>query len=313
MILKDKKILVTGGAGFLGSYVIKELIRSGVASKNIIIPRSHQCDLRKLSSCKAVVKNIDIIIHLAGNVGGIGKNQLYPATLFYDNALMGLHLIDAATKAQVEKLVIIGTICSYPKYTPAPFREDHLWQGFPEETNAAYGIAKKMLLVAAQAYKKQFGLNSIYLLPVNLYGPGDNFDPKSSHVIPSLIRKIHKAIIYKQSSVVVWGDGSPTREFLYVEDAARAIVMATIRYNKSEPVNLGSGYEISIKKLVLLIAKIMGFNGEIIWDTTKPNGQPKRLLDTSKAKLEFGFNARTPFQSGLKSTIAWYLKNYGQK
>lgn len=303
---------MTGGAGFLGSYIVAELKKQGAEPDTIIIPRSKDIDLRKPNTCLNIVKNIDIIIHLAGNVGGIGKNQQYPATIFYDNALMGIHLIDAASKTRVEKLVLLGTICSYPKYTPAPFREANFWQGYPEETNAPYGIAKKMLLVAAQAYHKQFGLTFIYLLPVNLYGPGDNFDPNSSHVIPATIRKIHEAIVYKHSSIVVWGDGSPTREFLYVEDAARAIVMATKRYNTTEPVNLGSGFEISIKELVMRIAVIMRFKGKIFWDTTKPNGQPKRLLDISRAKNEFGFRATVPLDIGLRRTISWYLKHYGK-
>ena len=310
MWLTRKKILVTGGSGFLGSYVVRELVRRGADKRHIIIPRSKKIDLRKERNCLTATKGIDIIIHLAGNVGGIGKNSLNPATLFYDNALMGIHLIHAAMKSNVQKLVIIGTICAYPKYTTAPFREEDLWQGYPEETNAPYGIAKKMLLVAAQAYKQQHKLNSIYLLPVNLYGPGDNFDPTSSHVIPATIRKVYQALKNHESSIVVWGDGTPTREFLYVEDAARAIAQATIRYNTLEPINLGSGHEISIKELVFFITKLMRYKGKIVWDTTKPNGQPRRLLDISKATNEFGFRARVPLHIGLKRTINWFYKHY---
>lgn len=313
MTLKDKKILVTGGAGFLGTYVIAELIKSGASKKNIIIPRSKYVDLRLKDNCLRVTKHIDLVIHLAGNVGGIGKNSELPGELFYDNITMGVHLIDACRVNKVKKLVIIGTICAYPKFTPVPFKEDDLWIGYPEETNAPYGLAKKILLVGAQAYRKQYGLNSIYLLLVNLYGPGDNFDPQSSHVIPALIRKMYDAKRTNKKSVTLWGDGSPTREFLFVEDAARGIVSAALRYDKPDPVNLGAGSEISIKDLVGVIAKLIGYTGDVIWDTTKPNGQPRRLLSTSRGKREFGFEAKTNFVSGLNKTIHWYeqtlLKN----
>ena len=309
MQLHNKKILVTGGAGFLGSYVTSELIKNNVPKKNIFIPRSKISDLREKNNCKKVVLGMDVMIHLAGNVGGIGKNQRLPGTLLYDNLAMGINLIHEAMLAKVKKIGIIGTICSYPKYTPVPFKEDNLWMGYPEETNAPYGLAKKMLLVQAQAYRTQYELNSVYLLPVNLYGPGDNFSPDSSHVIPALIKKIHDAIKNKKKYVEVWGDGSPTREFLYVEDAARAIVMATRKYDKPEPVNLGGGIEISIKELVNIIAKTMRYKGEIRWDTTKPNGQPRRSLDSSKAEKEFGFRAKTKFEKGLKQTIQWYIKS----
>lgn len=310
MQIKDKKILITGGAGFLGSYVVAQLIKNGVSEKNIFIPRSKQLDLRKKSNCQEAVKGMDLVIHLAGNVGGIGKNQRLPGTLFYDNLMMGVNLIHEAMLARVKKILIVGTICAYPKYCPVPFNEDNLWMGYPEETNAPYGLAKKILLVQSQAYRTQYGLNSIYLLPVNLYGPGDNFDPESSHVIPALIKKIDEAIKNKEEYIEVWGDGTPTREFLYVEDAAKGIVLATKNYEKPDPVNLGSGWEISIKDLVLLISKLMDYKGEIRWDTTKPNGQPRRRLDTSKAEKEFGFRAKTPFEIGLRKTIDWYYKYF---
>lgn len=308
MELTNQKILVTGGGGFLGKNVVKELIRNGVSEKNIIIPRSKDFDLRKEKVCLFLTKNIDVVIHLAGNVGGIGKNNRLPATLLYDNILMGIHLIHAATKSKIKKVVLIGTICAYPKYAPVPFREENLWEGYPEETNAPYGLAKKMLLVAAHSYRQEHGLNSIYLLPVNLYGPGDNFDEESSHVIPALIKKIYDAKKSGKKYIEVWGDGTPTREFLYVEDAARAIVLATKKYEKKDPVNIGSGIEISIYNLVTLIACLMKFKGQIIWDTTKPNGQPRRLLDTSRAKKEFNFQAKVPFELGLARTINWYYK-----
>lgn len=310
--LKSSKILITGGAGFLGSYVVKQLRLRSVKSKNLIIPRSKDFDLRRRSVCKKVTKGIDLVIHLAGNVGGIGKNQNSPATLFYDNAIMGIELMEAARRSNVKKFVCVGTICAYPKYTPVPFKEDDLWMGYPEETNAPYGLAKKILLVQAQAYRQQYGFNCVYLLPVNLYGPGDNFDPQSSHVIPALIKKIIDAKETNQKYIEVWGDGTPTREFLYVEDAARGIILASQYYNKEHPVNLGSGFEISIKELVRLIAKLLNFKGEIRWDTTKPNGQPRRLLDVSKAEKEFKFKARVLFQAGLKNTIDWYLRQRGR-
>lgn len=310
MELADKKILVTGGAGFLGHYLIERLLKEGADKNNIFIPRSKEYDLRIESVCNKITKGVDVVIHAAGNVGGIGKNQKIPATLLYDNLLMGIHLIHAASKANVSKIVVIGTICSYPKYTPVPFKEEDLWMGYPEETNAPYGLAKKLLLVAIQSYQKQYGLNGIYLLLVNLYGPRDNFDLETSHVIPAIIRKIDKAKRDNKKYVEVWGDGTPTREFLYVEDATRAIVLATKEYSKSEPVNIGSGEEISIKDLVNLIARYMKFKGEIVWDTTKPNGQPRRLLDVSKAFKEFKFRAKIPFSIGILQTINWYLKNF---
>lgn len=306
---QDKKIVVTGGAGFLGSHVVTELLRKGAIKKNLLIPRSKEIDLRLRSKCRKITKGVDLVIHLAGNVGGIGKNQKLPATLFYDNAIMGIELMEASKRNNVKKFVCIGTICSYPKYTSVPFREEDLWAGYPEETNAPYGLAKKMLLVQAQAYREEHQFNCIYLLQVNLYGPGDNFDPESSHVIPALIKKILDAKANNQKYIEVWGDGTPTREFLYVEDAAKGIIMAAESYDKEHPINLGSGFEISIKELVTLTAKLLRFKGEVRWDTTKPNGQPRRMLDTSKALQEFGFKAKIPFEIGLKKTIDWYLKN----
>lgn len=301
---EDKKICVTGGAGFLGSYVVEQLKKKG--AKKIFVPRSKDYDLTQREACKKVVRDQDIIIHLAAKVGGIGYNRENPATLFYDNLMMGIQLMEEARLADVEKFVAIGTICAYPKYTPVPFKEENLWNGYPEETNAPYGLAKKMMLVQSQAYRKQYGFNSIYLLPVNLYGPRDNFDPKSSHVIPALIKKIVDAQEKGEWSIEVWGTGSATREFFYVEDAARGIVMATERYDKPDPVNLGAGFEISIKDLVDLIAELCEFDGEIKWDSSKPDGQPRRCLDTSKAEKEFGFEAKTDFREGLKKAIEWY-------
>ncbi|MEW6455187.1 MAG: GDP-L-fucose synthase [Acidobacteriota bacterium] len=308
---ENKKILVTGGAGFLGSHVVKKIISKGVPPENISIPRSKEIDLRLWENCKKAVKGVDIVIHLAGKVGGIGFNQKYPGALFYDNIITGTQLMEAARQSEVEKFVGIGTVCCYPKFTPVPFKEENLWDGYPEETNAPYGFAKKMLLVQSQAYRKQYGFNSIFLLPVNLYGPGDKFDPESSHVIPALIKKFFDAIPSK--SVTIWGTGKATREFLYVEDCAEAIMLATEKYNKSEPVNIGAGFEISIKDLVNLIAKLTGFKGEIIWDSSKPDGQPRRMLDTSKALKEFGFKAKTSFEEGLKKTIEWYKTKYFEK
>lgn len=309
MDLKDQKILVTGGSGFLGQFVIKELRKAG--AKKIFAPSSKELDLRIKSNCLKATKNIDLLIHLAANVGGIGKNLQYPGTLFYDNAIMGIELMESARVNKVKKFVCIGTICAYPKYTPVPFKEDDLWMGYPEETNAPYGLAKKMLLVQAQAYRKEHGFNCIYLLPVNLYGPGDSFDLESSHVIPALIKKVVDAKENNDSFIEVWGDGTPTREFLYVEDAARGIVAASLHYNSDLPVNLGSGMEISIKDLVETITKIVGFNGEIRYNTTKPNGQPRRMLDVTKAEKEFGFKAKVRFEAGLRKTIEWYIKNKG--
>ena len=305
----NKKILVTGGAGFLGSFLVEKLEEKGVSGENIKIPRSKDTDLRRWENCVEVVKDTDIVIHLAARVGGIGFNRKYPATLFYDNAIMGIQLIEAARQEGVEKFVAIGTVCAYPKFTPVPFKEENLWNGYPEETNAPYGLAKKMLLVQSQAYRQQYGFNSIFLLPVNLYGPRDNFDLESSHVIPALIRKFTGAVENNKKEVEVWGTGKASREFLYVEDAAEAILLATERYNKPEPVNIGAGFEIKIKDLVELIAELTGFDGKIEWDTTKPDGQPRRCLDVSKAKEDFGFKAKTDFREGLKKTIKWHFAN----
>ena len=301
---QNKTVVITGGGGFLGSHLVK-LIKT-LSPKKIIVPRSKNFDLRKQSDCAKIVKGADIVIHLAANVGGIGYNQEFPGTLFYDNLLMGVHLMEEARLAKVNKFVAIGTICAYPKYTPVPFKEENLWDGYPEETNAPYGLAKKMLLVQSQAYRAQYGFNSIYLLPVNLYGPGDNFDPKSSHVIPALIKKFVDAKKKNQDEVVIWGTGKPTREFLYVEDAARAIVLATEKYNSGEPVNIGSSFEISIKDLAQTIKKVTGFKGKVIFDKTKPDGQPRRKLDVSKALKEFGFESEVNFEQGLKQAVEWY-------
>ena len=302
----DKKILVTGGAGFLGSFLVEKLKEKGVNEVNIKIPRSKEVDLRHWENCLEALKNIDIVIHLAARVGGIGFNRNYPATLFYDNAIMGIQLMEAARQENADKFVAIGTVCAYPKFTPVPFKEEDLWNGYPEETNAPYGLAKKMLLVQSQAYRQQYGFNSIFLLPVNLYGPRDNFDLENSHVIPALIRKFTEAVENNKKEVEVWGTGKASREFLYVEDAAEGILLATERYNKPEPVNIGAGFEIKIKDLVDLIAELTGFNGRIVWDTTKPDGQPRRCLDVSKAKKEFGFEAKTDFRDGLRKTIDWH-------
>jgi GDP-L-fucose synthase len=306
---KGKKILLTGGAGFLGRFALLRLLECGVKREHILIPRSYGYDLRNLEICRALVKNQDIVIHLAAKVGGIGLNREKPGELFYENLIMGVQLMEEARKVGVEKFVAIGTICAYPKFTPVPFKEENLWDGYPEETNAPYGLAKKMLLVQAQAYRQQYGFNAIYLLPVNLYGPGDNFDPRSSHVIPALIRKVAEAKKERRDYMEVWGTGKATREFLYVKDAAEGIVLAAEKYNKPEPVNLGSGMEISVKDLVNLICNLMGFKGEIRWDPTKPDGQPRRMLSTSRAFQEFGFKARTSFEEGLEKTIDWFLKN----
>lgn len=308
-ILAGKRITVTGGAGFLGSFVIEELKKQGVKEKDIFVPRSSEFDLTTQDACKNIAERSDIIIHLAAKVGGIGANQKNPGTFFYDNILMGIQLIEQSRLTKVEKFVALGTICAYPKFTPVPFKEEELWNGYPEETNAPYGLAKKMLLVQLQAYKQQYGFNGIFLLPVNLYGPKDNFNPESSHVIPALIRKISEAKKNNYSSITVWGDGSASREFLYVKDAAEAIVKATMHYQKQDPINLGSGMEITIKELVALLCELMEYKGKIIWDTTKPNGQPRRCLDVTKAEREFGFKAKTNFREGLKETIKWWEEN----
>ncbi len=304
--LVGKRILVTGGAGFLGQQVIQQLCAAGADPNKITVPRSRDCDLRVMDNCQRAADQQDVIIHLAAHVGGIGLNREKPAELFYDNLMMGVQLIHAAYQAGVQKFVCVGTICAYPKFTPVPFKEDDLWNGYPEETNAPYGVAKKALLVQLQSYRQQYGFDGIYLLPVNLYGPGDNFDPRSSHVIPALIRKVHEAQQRGDKQIPVWGDGSPTREFLYSEDAARGIVMATRFYSDSEPVNLGTGYEISIKDLITLICDLMDYDGEIIWETDKPNGQPRRCLDIERAKQAFGFTAQVGFEEGLQNTINWY-------
>jgi GDP-L-fucose synthase len=304
--LSDKAILVTGGAGFLGKQVVAQLLQAGADKAKITVPRSQDCDLRSLADCQRAAAGQDVIIHLAAHVGGIGLNREKPAELFYDNLMMGTQLIHAAHEAGVSKFVCVGTICAYPKFTPVPFKEDDLWNGYPEETNAPYGIAKKALLVQLQSYRQQYGFNGIYLLPVNLYGPEDNFDPRSSHVIPALIRKVYEAQQRGEHQLPVWGDGSPTREFLYSTDAALGIVMGTLHYDDPEPVNLGTGYEISIRDLITLICELMDFQGEIVWQTDQPNGQPRRCLDTERAKAAFGFTAQINFRQGLKNTIDWY-------
>jgi len=310
----DKKILVTGGAGFLGSFVVEKLIKKrNVNAEDIVVPRSRDMDLRTWENCVKVVKDTDVVLHLAGKGGGIGYNRRYPATLFYDNVIMNTQLMEAARREGVEKFVGIGTVCSYPKYTPVPFKEENLWNGYPEETNASYGLSKKIMLVQSQAYRQQYEFNSIHLLMVNLYGPRDDFNPESSHVIPALIKKMVDAELEGRNEVVVWGTGRASREFLYVEDAAEGILLATEKYNKPDPVNLGAGREITIKELVDLIAKLTGYEGRIVWDTSKPDGQPRRCLDTSKAKKEFGFEAKTDFVEGLKRTVEWYQQVLREK
>jgi GDP-L-fucose synthase len=313
----DKRVLVTGGGGFLGRAVVAALRARGVTE--IVTPRQAQCDLRDGAAIQRLLKDtavsrggqtepVDLILHLAAHVGGIGANREHPAEFFYDNLMMGVQLLHEAWRAGVPKFVAVGTVCAYPKFTPVPFREDALWDGYPEETNAPYGLAKKMLLVQSQAYRDQYGYNSISLLPVNLYGPGDNFDPRSSHVIPALILKCVDAVCSGADSIEVWGDGSATREFLYVDDAADAILLAAERYDSSDPVNVGSGTEISIKDLVGKIAAVTGFTGRVVWDTSKPNGQPRRQLDTRRAEERFGFRAQIGFDEGLRETVDWYLK-----
>ena len=303
----DKRVLVTGGTGFLGSHVVEKLSQRGVTSDAILVPRSVTQDLRHWDVCLAVTEGVDVVLHLAGRVGGIGYHIAHPAELFYDNLMMGAQLMEAARQNRVQKFVTVGTACSYPKHTPVPFQEADLWDGYPEETNAPYAIAKKTLLVGGQAYRQQYDFNAIYLLPVNLYGPRDNFDMEGSHVVPALVRKSLEARERDDEHIMVWGDGSATREFLYVEDAAEGIVLAAERYNRSDPVNLGGAFEISIKDLLRIITRLTGFEGKIVWDTTKPNGQPRRKLDTSRAKREFGFQAETPFEEGLQRTIDWYI------
>jgi GDP-L-fucose synthase len=308
----DKRVAVTGGAGFLGSFVTKKLRQRGAAE--IFIPTIEEYDLVNLPDIQHMLEKAqpDLIIHLAALAGGIGANRARPAEFYYINMMMGVQLMHEAWKFGVNKFLALGTICAYPKFTPIPFREENLWDGYPEETNAPYGLAKKMLLVQAQAYREQYGFNAIYLLPVNLYGPRDNFNLETSHVIPALIRKCLEAQDRGDKQVVLWGDGSPTREFLYVEDAAEGILLAAERYNGNEPVNLGSGMEISIKDLATLISRLTGFEGELVWDTTKPNGQPRRVLDTSRAEQYFGFRAQVPFEEGLRRTIEWYREHRGR-
>ena len=315
---RGRRVIVTGGGGFLGSFVVDMLAERGAAE--VIVPRRREYDLTRLEAVRQLLGEtggggrngskpggpVDMVIHLAAQVGGIGANQARPAEFFYNNLMMGVQLLHECWRAGVAKFVAVGTVCAYPKFAPVPFREEDLWNGYPEETNAPYGLAKKMLLVQSQAYRQQYGFNSIFLLPVNLYGPGDNFDPASSHVIPALIKKCVEAQEAGQGQITAWGDGSPTREFLYVADAAEGILLAAERFNGAEPVNLGSAYEISIKELLEMIAAETGFGGEICWDRSKPNGQPRRKLDTSRARALFGFEAKTPFAVGLGRTIGWY-------
>jgi GDP-L-fucose synthase len=306
----NKRVVVTGGSGFLGSFVVEGLQRRGC--RQVTVPRSQTYDLRDRSAVIRLYEQArpDIVIHLAAVVGGIGANRASPGRFFYDNAIMGIDLMEYGRRYGVEKLVAVGTICAYPKFTPLPFKEDDLWSGYPEETNAPYGLAKKMMLVQAQAYRAQYGFNAIYLLPVNLYGPRDNFDLETGHVIPGLIRKCVEAKESHNPRVVLWGDGSPTREFLYVEDAAEAIVLATERYDGAEPVNIGTGEEIAVRDLARLVADEVGFSGEIVWDTSKPNGQPRRCLDVTRATREFGFQASHTLRDGLPKTVAWYLEHH---
>jgi len=309
----DKKVMVTGGGGFLGSYVTAKLRELGC--RDIFVPRLEGYDLVQMDAVKKVYADAcpDIVVHLAAVVGGIGANRENPGKYFYDNLMMGVQLMEEGRQRGIEKFVALGTICCYPKFTPVPFKEDDVWNGYPEETNAPYGLAKKMLLVQAQAYRQQYGMNAIFLMPVNLYGPRDNFDPRSSHVIPALIKKVFDAKHAGEKSISVWGTGKATREFLYAEDAAEGILLAAEKYDKPEPVNLGAGFEISIKDLVELIVKLTGFKGAIRWDATKPDGQPRRMLDVSRAQKEFGFKAKTSFEEGLKKTIEWYQQDFLKK
>lgn len=301
-----KKIVVTGGAGFLGQRVVAELVARGAKREAILVPRSKTDDLRELATCLRVTEGADLVMHLAAKVGGIGFNKRFPGQLFFDNATMGIHMIEASRRNRVKKIVVAGTICAYPRHTPVPFREEDIWNGYPEETNAPYGVAKKSLLVMLDSYRQEYGLNGVFLLPVNLYGPNDNFDLENSHVIPALIRKFVAARDAGEPSVTLWGDGSPTREFLYVDDAARGLVLGAERYDSSEPVNLGSSEEISIKDLATLIGGKVGFKGKVVWDTSKPNGQERRKLDVQRAKERFGFTSQVSFSEGLDRTIRWW-------
>ncbi len=303
----DKSIVVTGGNGFLGSKIVSQLKEKG--AKNILIPKSNECDLRDKENAKKITKNADIIFHIAAKVGGIGLNQEKPGELFYDNLIMGTNLLEQARKNNVEKFIALGTVCSYPKFTPIPFKEESIWDGYPEETNAPYGLAKKMLLVQSQAYRQQYNFQSIMVIPTNLYGPNDNFDDKSSHVIPALIKKIYQAKKENLKNISVWGDGSPTRDFLYVDDAANGIILAAEKYNSSLPINLGSGIEISIKELVMKIIYLMDADIDIVWDIEKPNGQPRRCISIERARKEIGFEPKIGLDDGLKQTIDWYVSN----
>jgi len=308
-MFKDKRLTVTGGKGFLGQHLLKKLADRGCG--RVSIADLPEYDLTSLADIRRMYEETkpEIVIHLAAKVGGIGFNQERPAELFYDNLIMGAQLLHEGYIRKIEKFVALGTICAYPKFTPVPFREEDLWIGYPEETNAPYGLAKKMMLVQSQAYRRQYGFNSIFLLPVNLYGPGDNFNPQSSHVIPALIKKCFDALDNNSATLEVWGTGTATREFFYVEDAAEAICLAAEFYNKSEPVNIGAGFEVSIRDLTELIVQITGFQGKVVWDKNKPDGQPRRMLDTGKAWKEFGFKAKTDLMTGLSKTIAWYKSN----
>ena len=305
-----KRIMVTGGAGFLGSHLVEKLHERGC--RDVFVPQINQYDLVTADGIRRAFEDgrPNIVVHLAAKVGGIGANRASPAAFFYENLMMGVQLMEEAHRRGVEKFVSIGTVCCYPKFTPVPFREDDLWNGYPEETNAPYGLAKKMLLVQGQAYRQQYGFNAIFLLPVNLYGPRENFDLETSHVIPAVIRKCFEAVVEGKDEIVLWGTGKPTREFLYVEDCAEAVVLATDRYDKPDPVNIGTGFEISIRGLAQLIAELTGFTGRIVWDATKPDGQPRRMLDTTRARAEFGFVAKTDFREGLRKMIEWYRNTY---
>jgi len=306
---KNRRFVVTGGSGFLGGYILEKLEARG--AETVLAPRSSEYDLRDIGDIRRMYDDLrpDVVIHLAAVVGGIGANRAHPGSFFYDNLIMGVQLIDEGRRREIEKFVAIGSICAYPKFSPVPFREEHLWDGYPEETNAPYGLAKKMMLVQSQAYREQYGFNSIFLLPVNLYGPWDNFDPSMSHVIPALIKKCFDAIDNGDDHVVCWGTGTVSREFLYAEDAAEGILLATEHYNGAEPVNLGTGHEIIVRELAEKIAAIVGFDGELVWDSSQPDGQPRRQLDTTRAREYFGFTAGIDFETGLSKTIEWYRDN----